>query len=129
MPTTPGYGAAKVGGNGMLKDKQSSAAALYDGGWRAVDRDQLISEYELTAEEADSLCEELKKIDGKISKEDFLLMIKDWQADHAPEHDDLEIAEPEMGDKDWEAVAYDSKCTYLLTNNNGNIVINYLGTK
>jgi hypothetical protein len=48
----------------MLKDKQSSAAALYDGGWRSADKEQLISEYDLTAEEADSLCKELEKYEA-----------------------------------------------------------------
>ena len=41
----------------MIKDYESSAAALYDGGWRAEDRDQLIEEYELTEDEADKICE------------------------------------------------------------------------
>ena len=40
-----------------MKDYTASAAALYDGGWRAEDRDQLIEEYELTEEEADKICE------------------------------------------------------------------------
>ena len=41
----------------MIKDYEASAAALYDGGWKAEDRDQLIEEYELTEEEADRICE------------------------------------------------------------------------
>lgn len=47
-----------------MKDYLASAASIYDGGWRAEDRDQLIKEYELTGEEADKLCailEELEK--------------------------------------------------------------------
>ena len=36
----------------MLKDVSSSAAALYDGGWRSADADQLRAEYDLTEEEA-----------------------------------------------------------------------------
>ena len=40
-----------------MKDYTASAAALYDGGWRAEDRDQLIEEYELTEEEAGKICE------------------------------------------------------------------------
>ena len=39
----------------MTMNNQHSAASLYDGGWRAEDRDQLISEYDLTAEEADEM--------------------------------------------------------------------------
>lgn len=38
---------------------QYSAASLYNGGWRAEDRDQLIEEYNLTEEEADEICKEL----------------------------------------------------------------------
>jgi hypothetical protein len=34
-----------------MKDYGSMAAALYDGGWRAEDRDQLKAEYELTDED------------------------------------------------------------------------------
>ena len=43
----------------MTMNNQYSAASLYDGGWRAEDREQLISEYGLTADEADELCKEL----------------------------------------------------------------------
>ena len=35
------------------------AAALYDGEWRAEDRDDLIKEYDLTEDEADAICEML----------------------------------------------------------------------
>jgi hypothetical protein len=42
-----------------MTDIRSSAAALYDGGWRAEDRDELVSEYNLTAKEADEICEML----------------------------------------------------------------------
>ena len=38
-----------------------TASALYDGGWRAEDRDWLIDDYELTEEEADTICEYLKR--------------------------------------------------------------------
>lgn len=44
-----------------------TASALYDGGWRAEDRDWLIDEYELTEEEADAICKLLdfyEKEDG-----------------------------------------------------------------
>lgn len=43
----------------MTYSNQYSAAALYSGGWRATDRDQLIAEYNLTETEANELCEEL----------------------------------------------------------------------
>ena len=45
----------------MIKDVQSSAAALYDGGWRAADKDDLIEEYGLTEQEAQEICAELEK--------------------------------------------------------------------
>lgn len=50
----------------MLKDVTSSAAALYDGGWRAEDKDQLIAEYDLTEDEADILCAELENMEPEI---------------------------------------------------------------
>lgn len=40
----------------MMTDFTSSAAALFDGGWRSEDKQELIQEYELTAEEAETLC-------------------------------------------------------------------------
>lgn len=52
----------------MFKDLYSSAIALYDGGWRAVDRAQLITEYNLTKSEADQLCDALKSIEDRLSQ-------------------------------------------------------------
>lgn len=49
----------------MTMNNQYSAASLYDGGWRAEDRDQLISEYDLTAGEANELCKELVDLKGR----------------------------------------------------------------
>lgn len=52
-----------------MKDYITSAAALYDGGWRAEDKEQLIQEYGLTEEEADKLTErlaDLEEISGGI---------------------------------------------------------------
>lgn len=46
-----------------ISDIATSAAALYDGGWRAEDRDQLITEYDLTLEDAEAICEALKDIE------------------------------------------------------------------
>ena len=55
----------------MLKDIESSAAALYDGGWKAGDRDQLIAEYNLDAEDADAICERLAEYaDRENNQED-----------------------------------------------------------
>lgn len=46
-----------------LQDISESAAALFEGGWRAEDKDQLISEYQLTEEEAEQICNELKEME------------------------------------------------------------------
>lgn len=45
-----------------MKDAWGAAASLFDGGWRAEDREQLISEYALTESEADEICELLAKL-------------------------------------------------------------------
>lgn len=41
----------------------AEAAALYDGGWRSTDIDELIAEYELTEEEARAICMVLEDIE------------------------------------------------------------------
>lgn len=46
-----------------MEDITSTAAALYDGAWRAEDRDELIAEYDLTEEEADAICEFLREFE------------------------------------------------------------------
>lgn len=56
---------------------QYSAAALYDGGWRASDRAELIGTYDLTPEEADTLIEKLREIeeeerDGQVRRRIYL---------------------------------------------------------
>ena len=38
-----------------MKDYESIAAALYDGGWRAEDKDQLKAEYELTDDDVERI--------------------------------------------------------------------------
>ena len=45
----------------MIKDVQSSAASLYDSGWRAADKEDLIEDYSLTEQEAQEICAELEK--------------------------------------------------------------------
>ncbi len=50
----------------MTINNQYSAAALYDGGWRAEDKADLISEYQLTAEEAEEICEELAELEKEV---------------------------------------------------------------
>ena len=39
-----------------MTDFTSSAVALFDGGWRSKDKQELIQEYDLTEEEAGELC-------------------------------------------------------------------------
>lgn len=45
-----------------MYDMYSDACALYDGGWRAEDRDQMITEYNLTSDEADAICAGLAEL-------------------------------------------------------------------
>lgn len=49
----------------MLKDISSSAVALYDGGRRSTDADQLRTEYDLTEEETQELCAALVDLEEK----------------------------------------------------------------
>ena len=49
-----------------MKDFEMNAAALYDDGWRSTDRDQLMSEYGLTPEEADGICEVLAELEQDL---------------------------------------------------------------
>lgn len=44
-----------------MTDFETSAAALYDGGWRAADKEELIGEYDLTEEEASKICKLLEE--------------------------------------------------------------------
>lgn len=48
-------------------ENQFAAAALFDGGWRSTDRDELIREYDLSETEVDELCEALKEIEEEQS--------------------------------------------------------------
>lgn len=43
---------------------QQSAISLYDGGWRAEDKDQLITEYDLTEQKASEICEYLEELNA-----------------------------------------------------------------
>lgn len=40
-----------------------ASAMLYDGGWRASDKDELMEEYGLTSEEAETICNELAELE------------------------------------------------------------------
>ena len=62
-------------GSIMIKDaeREYAAAALYDGGWRAADREQLIAEYELDADEADAICELLRIYEDRRTDDDDII--------------------------------------------------------
>jgi hypothetical protein len=47
-----------------VRDYESMAAALYDGGWRAEDREQLKAEYELTDDDVDRIVDLLAEYDA-----------------------------------------------------------------
>ena len=72
-PTRPAKGGRK--GSIMIKDaeREYAAAALYDGGWRAADREQLIAEYELDADEADAICELLRIYEDRRTDDDDII--------------------------------------------------------
>lgn len=43
----------------VIEDYDQTAASLYDGGWRAEDRDALKDEYDFTDAQVDRICEKL----------------------------------------------------------------------
>lgn len=47
-----------------MKDYESMAAALYDGGWRAEDRDQLKAEYDLSDEDLERIVDLLAEYEA-----------------------------------------------------------------
>mgnify|MGYP001363885076 CR=1 FL=1 len=53
----------------MLRNITSSAAALYDGGWRSTDKEQMMDEYDLEEQEAEAICNELEKMEAEIEAE------------------------------------------------------------
>ena len=52
-------------GNTMTINNNYSAASLYNGGWRAGDKADLMEEYYLTESEADEICKELAEIEAE----------------------------------------------------------------
>lgn len=60
---------AKKGDYMMKFENQYSTASLYNSGWRAEDRYQLINDYGLTAEEADEICRELAAIKDGLEQD------------------------------------------------------------
>ena len=51
-----------------MKDFENAAAALYDGGWRSGDREELIKEHHLTEDEADNVCAWLNKYHNRYKE-------------------------------------------------------------
>ncbi|MCR3573757.1 hypothetical protein K0B56_22405, partial [Salmonella enterica subsp. enterica serovar Give] len=50
----------------------SDAANLYDGGWRAEDRDELIAEYGITEDYADNICSAHTLTDARALLEEII---------------------------------------------------------
>lgn len=48
-----------------MTDFTSMAAALYDGGWRSEDKEMLMYEYDLTAEEVNTICAILSEYESE----------------------------------------------------------------
>ena len=66
-----------------------------------------------------------------MTRELFEDMISNWLTDTFPSHHTLTITDIRFEDDEWVGYAEDNKCCYTLTDQNrdGNIVINYAGTK
>jgi hypothetical protein len=98
----------------MLKDIESSAASLYDGGWRARDREQLMQEHDLMEDEADSICTELEKMDGrKWTEKDLIEAIQEnieanWL--NSDLHRETEIALTRIAKEWYEGKEEDIEC-------------------
>ena len=44
---------------------EDSAAALYDGGWRSTDKEEIKKEYNMDEELAEAICEKLKEYENQ----------------------------------------------------------------
>lgn len=68
-----------------MKDIESVAANLYDGGWRSEDKEQLIDEYSLTKEEATEICDFLHdmEMDSILDIEDGYIP-SSYYGDYSP---------------------------------------------
>ena len=53
----------------LIVNLEDNVCYLFDGGRRSSDRDQLITEYELTNEEADTICRKLEEIQNASNEE------------------------------------------------------------
>jgi hypothetical protein len=52
-----------------IQELRDIAASLYDGDWRADDREQLIDCYDLTEDEADAICKLLEEYENADREE------------------------------------------------------------
>jgi hypothetical protein len=75
-----------------MKDTEMRAAALYDGGWRSGDGESLVDEYELTQEEADMICAQLKKWETRTIEAAELGRLVSPEAVHVYSHSDYTIS-------------------------------------
>ena len=62
----------------MVKDIETSVAYLYDGGWRSRDREYMRKEFNLSDDEADSLCYALAKLEKAHKTFDTLRPSLQW---------------------------------------------------
>ena len=62
----------------MVKDIETSAAYLYDGGWRSRDRENLCKEFDLSDDEAYLLCAALAKLEKTHKTFDTLRPSLQW---------------------------------------------------
>ncbi len=55
----------EVENDSEITDAETDAAALFDGGWKSTDKEDLIDEYDLSEEDAERLCNELEKLEAR----------------------------------------------------------------
>ena len=53
-----------------MNEIQTSAAYLYDCGWRKEDKEQLVVEYGLSEEDAQKICAELAEFEERAKEEE-----------------------------------------------------------
>lgn len=53
-----------------MDEIQTSAAYLYDGGWRKEDMEELMQEYDCSIAEAEKLCAELAEFEKRAKEEE-----------------------------------------------------------
>ena len=80
----------------MLRDIEHSASALYDGGWRSKDREELRQEYHLTDEEAREIAAALEALEA-LDKTNWVNAITEAIEGKNPELYDVEIKDKAGG--------------------------------